>query len=699
MIKSLELENFRKHSRLETTFTPGLNLVVGPNYTGKTTILQGILYALYGPTAVPGGSKAIKKRGASGATRAILSLSVGSDEVTLIRTDRDATLKLNGGIHATSATAVAEALEKILGLTNKQFMLTRYAAQGDAKGLVGVGSAELQRIIEEVSGAAVVSLVQGRAKHIATVAGAKVEAIPEVDVKGLQKDVKQSTEELTQFNANKQAEEALLPAAVGRYEAAAKATAMARTQREAWLVAVGKRDELLKRISVNKGHLSTAQEKLSNLPRVDREELEEQRAALHKKMEYMGTLSTRLAVADESNATILSLLNRRDAHAHSLENMGDLAPEIDLEELQSQMATISAEYTAQRARFEALKKGVCDACGQSLTKESPEHIAEEKMRCAEKLKELQSYHKDVKAELDTATAHNEGLASKLAARRVTLSRMNEVNEALEGKEAVDTDALKTETDEAVAESDLARKRLSVDEAALKAYEDAEREVAQYESTVATDEGTLEILVIPEEVALSELVENEKGLADKVRGIQQAISGAAQLVQSCGEKLERVEKDLEAAKAQEKLRNHEAKREKLATGLNKFLTKNRNALLQDLWGGVTGYASAFVSDCSGGAIEGITREEGGFAYIEDGVVMPAISGSGAQKALMGLGLQMALAEMLPCGVPSLLLDEPSADMDVQHSLAVSTLLSSSGKQVIMVSHRDLDGVAAENIIQL
>lgn len=48
MIVDLELRCFRKHKDLKLSLVQGLNVIRGPNEIGKTTITEGILYALYG---------------------------------------------------------------------------------------------------------------------------------------------------------------------------------------------------------------------------------------------------------------------------------------------------------------------------------------------------------------------------------------------------------------------------------------------------------------------------------------------------------------------------------------------------------------------------------------------------------------------------------------------------------------------------
>ena len=48
MIESLKLQNFRKHRNTEVNFAQGLHVVRGPNEGGKSTLIEGILYALGG---------------------------------------------------------------------------------------------------------------------------------------------------------------------------------------------------------------------------------------------------------------------------------------------------------------------------------------------------------------------------------------------------------------------------------------------------------------------------------------------------------------------------------------------------------------------------------------------------------------------------------------------------------------------------
>ena len=67
--------------------------------------------------------------------------------------------------------------------------------------------------------------------------------------------------------------------------------------------------------------------------------------------------------------------------------------------------------------------------------------------------------------------------------------------------------------------------------------------------------------------------------------------------------------------------------------------------------------------------------------------------------MGLAVQFALATSAPCPLDIIIVDEPTADMDPERSLATTMMLSTAGRQVIMISHSQMDNSICENTIAL
>src|SRR5438105_14888441 len=62
----LRLVNFRQHADTELEFGPGITGIIGPNGSGKTSILEALAWAPYGVQAVRGDKDSIRRLGAKG---------------------------------------------------------------------------------------------------------------------------------------------------------------------------------------------------------------------------------------------------------------------------------------------------------------------------------------------------------------------------------------------------------------------------------------------------------------------------------------------------------------------------------------------------------------------------------------------------------------------------------------------------------
>ncbi|HSU97167.1 MAG TPA: SMC family ATPase, partial [Gemmatimonadaceae bacterium] len=63
-INRLRMQNFRQHARTEMTFDRGITAIIGPNGSGKTTVLEAIAWALYGQPAIRGQRDGVRFLGA-----------------------------------------------------------------------------------------------------------------------------------------------------------------------------------------------------------------------------------------------------------------------------------------------------------------------------------------------------------------------------------------------------------------------------------------------------------------------------------------------------------------------------------------------------------------------------------------------------------------------------------------------------------
>ena len=159
-------------------------------------------------------------------------------------------------------------------------------------------------------------------------------------------------------------------------------------------------------------------------------------------------------------------------------------------------------------------------------------------------------------------------------------------------------------------------------------------------------------------------------------------------------------DLQRAKDLAQRAKEHAERRADSAGLAKYLRTNRDRFMDQLWEQVTGYASEFASTCTGGYLTEVRRsKDGGFSYVENGYEDDVISASGAQRSIMAIGIQLALDTLLPGTLGVILLDEPTADLNQEHSAVLTQALAACGRQVIMVSHREMDSSSAQGLIQV
>jgi len=111
----------------------------------------------------------------------------------------------------------------------------------------------------------------------------------------------------------------------------------------------------------------------------------------------------------------------------------------------------------------------------------------------------------------------------------------------------------------------------------------------------------------------------------------------------------------------------------------------------------GLASAFVAEATEGAISAIIKKDG-FEFCEDGTYVPVEEASGAQRGFIGVAMRVALAESIRVGLPTIILDEPSAAMREENAAQLAGGLLGK-EQILMITHRESDQVSGSSIIEL
>lgn len=141
MLKRLILENWKSHKNTDISFEKGYNVFVGDIGSGKTSIFDGIVFALFGTTPNITSRKILskdvimQKPVQQDSAKVILEFSVDNEEYKIERLvfqDKSSQAKIyksNALIRGPKPSDVTDEVEKILNINMDSFMKSNYAEQ------------------------------------------------------------------------------------------------------------------------------------------------------------------------------------------------------------------------------------------------------------------------------------------------------------------------------------------------------------------------------------------------------------------------------------------------------------------------------------------------------------------------------------------------------------------------------------------
>ena len=128
---SLQLQNFRQHREAHIEFPEGVTAILGPNGSGKTTILEAISWALYGPVAIRGTKDTIRCRSSSGGAEVMaeVAFGFGGHTYTVVRTLDKAALRTDGMVSSEGISEVTETIKRLLNMDYQAFFNSFFTQQ------------------------------------------------------------------------------------------------------------------------------------------------------------------------------------------------------------------------------------------------------------------------------------------------------------------------------------------------------------------------------------------------------------------------------------------------------------------------------------------------------------------------------------------------------------------------------------------
>lgn len=150
MIEKLTLHHFRQHKDLTINFSKGTSVIRGSNEAGKTTIFEGITYALFGVTACRNND--ITTWGETPNSHKVeLVLNVNSKRYTITRSQRGAEVIHADGM-VSGQTEVSRFCEEILDLKPNTGSKLMFIGQNAIRGVLEETRGKINTMIEQLAG-------------------------------------------------------------------------------------------------------------------------------------------------------------------------------------------------------------------------------------------------------------------------------------------------------------------------------------------------------------------------------------------------------------------------------------------------------------------------------------------------------------------------------------------------------------------
>ena len=166
MIKSVHLKNWFKHPNKKFNFTQGLNLIKGENEAGKSLIFEAIDFALHGSVALRLPATMYEANLFSE-----LVATINGTDYKITRTPKKVELRLDGQdeVLAKGTSAVNAEIRKLLGYNRNVFLVSNYSCQESISYLSTLKPTERKNTIDNVVGLTAVEAVIAEVKIELTV--------------------------------------------------------------------------------------------------------------------------------------------------------------------------------------------------------------------------------------------------------------------------------------------------------------------------------------------------------------------------------------------------------------------------------------------------------------------------------------------------------------------------------------------------
>lgn len=730
---SIETVNFKKLRHFKADFTDGLNVIVGDNAQGKSTLLQALESALYGSSVVPGKKDKIPTWGQT-TWKVVLVFLIGDTEFHLTRTKTAAKLvsvsdKGAESLEANGNTAVTAAVVNLLDLDAKDYNLFMQSKQGETSGVLTFGAAALNRKVEAFAGIDLIDKVQSLSQEEYRDNKSKSEAleVSAAEVQEAESAYISSGDELDSAERERSSAEVELrslpsPEDLVKPEQDPSAMRRANFKHAAWEKEYALESNNLKHAEDS---LKEAEDRFAETPEpADSVQDEKDVIAYDKEAKRLSELVGSLRDDLNSVTKAESKLRKLEESLPDHEVKGALeyrlhAAEEAVEEIDSTRLSLREEGQSLRSQLTANEKmqhaAVCPTCHQSTSDQDPKELEAEAARLEEKIAAIKVSFSATTKPLEESREEAKSCSQEIEERKAAEAEIRETLSVLDSYLAAEEISASiedaTKAQEAALDGKAKKKAdLATAEKTEERYSKAKRAVSKAGRSVSASRDSLEALgdepatfsedsVRHAEEAL-EFYSAEKGKRERdEKDARHALHLTELTVASKNKERETLSAALSTLYEKGRESREHAKLSDKAARLSRFLRERRATYLQEVWDSVLGAASKQVSLASKGMIGRLAYEEGDFLFEEEGILAPVASASGAQKAHIGVALRVGLARALYGSDALLIFDEPTESMSEHHASGLTASLAGAASQCLVITHRDQDQDLATNVIEV
>jgi exonuclease SbcC len=746
MIKSLRLANFRRHADLELRFdeTGQIILIAGSNGTGKTTILEAIIYALYGEGRHGRRNlDSLLRRGAELEGMEVeMVFTVGEDSYRVLRRrdGRASTAVLYANDHplVEGQREVSEEVTRVLGMDAAGFRVATIAQQKDLDGLASLTPSVRGRMVSRLLRLDSLTRARDAAGEL-HLEEAKIAAHlrPTEDISEVSKRVQDTASQM------KDAELELIRAITASEQAnsqlrEAEPIILAWEQQQGTLnvraaeFAVAEADA--ERISTDLAAVevpdasSGANEDLSILTTevalLERELADAESAATmmeHRRMISAELDAVTVALAENTKYEKATILENAKVARQNATEARSRVEHLDesLRQAREDLSSISFQidaFSQKIAQNEALE-AVCDSCGQEITEE---HRYSQSSQYSSKLSELTMLYQPRKEHVFELNTSLSSARDQLEAADIAVAAAATALTNADKEEAERTDLLRRQ---ATYQSQLdrlperifdlnalyARKaELALRVAATQDLTERERirtERLAQRSQLQSSLETAKARTLSAKAALTEAEPSEDLIASysQILLLKETLSSELELAQYWRTEHAVASERLVAAQNSMTRANSEADRRKLhqdraydAGNAKRLLTDVADRLATTVRPSLEGAVTHLLQSMSEGRFNKVRiSEEYEITVDDDGAFRSVGELSGGEADLVALAMRLALAQIVADrhgsgGAGFLILDEPLGSQDPTRRAAILRGLRAirdTYSQIFLISHVD------------